>query len=504
MRSMGIDRAEHLMAALRGAAALDPAAEALVGDDRRLTYEALQIELRKVWACLEDHQLGAGDIIALRTKNGLDAALWTFGVMTYGSLILPISPHLSEAEALVLIDHAPARLLISAEPWTGGGPRTLDIDAYRGYPPSSREPRSIRDAHCILIYTSGTSGDPKGILLTQANILDNVHHIVSALGMKPGHRTACILPQYHLFGIISDIATMLLGGGCAVITPEFDYTRLPYLQRVLVDESIQSFSGVPLIYEGMTTLPFDLTGHSLKFCVSGAAPLRPKVAKAFEAKHRVPLIPGYGLSETTCYAALNPSDRVKFGSIGKPMPFNEIIVVDEQDRLVSTGEQGEILIRGANVMNQTYHRRNDDIFSSHQKGFLRTGDIGYMDEDGYFFICGRRSSMVIRGGDKIYLEDVDRFMTHLPEVAEVASGRLHREHQEKIVTFVVPATDIRTDGNALRAAARQLLGVRRCPDRVFVVEALPRTPTHKVRIGELEKMASEWMEERRVAGGALP
>ncbi len=499
MKSLAIDQADNVLAAIRRAAALDHNAEALVGSGRRLTYDHLLIELSRVWTCLRQSGVSDGDIVALRTPNGLDAALWTFGTMTYGALILPISPHLADAEAQTLMEHAPAKLLVSAEPWAGDHPRRLCIGRYATCPPTEFEPETHAEDDCILVYTSGTSGAPKGIRLTQANILDNVHAIVSALGMRPGHRTACVLPQFHLFGIVSDIATMLLGGGCAVITPEFELARVPKLAHTLVRERVRSFSGVPLLYEALATLPCDLTGHHLEFCVSGAAPLRPEVAQAFESRHGVSLVPGYGLSETTCYAALNPPECVKFGSIGKPLPFNEMIVVDEQDRPVGPGIHGEILIRGANVMNQTYHRRDDEVFSPRNPEFLRTGDIGYQDDEGYFFVCGRRRSMVIRGGDKVYLEDVDKFISRLPEVAEVTSVRADRGHQEMIVSFVVPASDTNVDATALRAAARKLLGVRRCPDRVVLIDALPRTSTHKPRIGVLTERASRLFADEAIA-----
>jgi acyl-CoA synthetase (AMP-forming)/AMP-acid ligase II len=246
-----------------------------------------------------------------------------------------------------------------------------------------------------------------------------------------------------------------------------------------------------LILDVLTRLGCRLGGGAMRFCVSGAAPLSEPVRERFAEAYGFPIIPAYGLTETTCFCTISPHDAVVPGSAGVPAGI-EVRVVSETGAELPPGEIGEIAVRGPSVMAGGYYKGPRDCYldagPQAEGTWFRTGDLGRLDEAGYIFLTGRKKNMVIRGGEKIYLEDIDRCLADCPGVSDSATIRLGGD-VERIVCFVVPAAEAPASPHQVLDFIAGRLGRSRQPDRVELRDSIARTATNKVRLGELQRLA---------------
>lgn len=332
-----------------------------------------------------------------------------------------------------------------------------------------------------IIYTSGTTGKPKGVVLTQGNYYVNSWQGAMVSGMNADERAMCILPLFHVNGQVVTILMPMQGGGSMILTEGFSpKTFFENLARYRAT----TFSGVPTVYSILLNLPdadqYDLS--SLRMCICGAAPMPVEVFTKFEEKFRAKIVEGYGLSEGTCASTLNPVEgKRKIGSIGLPFPGQEVTIVDDTGRPLSAGQVGEIIIRGRNVM-KGYYKNPEATAQTIRDGWLYTGDLGYYDEEGYFYIVGRKKEMIIRGGVNIYPQEIEEVLYQHPKVKEAAVIGL----PDPIWGEEVGACLILKEGEAWDAAdviayCQSRLADFKCPRRVFFVNSFPRTATGKIQ-----------------------
>jgi long-chain acyl-CoA synthetase len=469
-----------------------------------LTYRQLWSCLGSVATMLARRGIRPGDVVSLCSGNSIDYAVNLYGVICYGAIANPIDPASPPARISGILEHSQSRLALSD--------RTLELDGYAGeVVPTYRYRREVSapalleragdpaTRPALLIYTSGTTGQPKGVLLTQANVLNNVATAQQHLPLGgPDHRALCLLPLFHVHGLISDLSTMLLRGACAVIMPSFDVSHAERIERAIAVHEIASFSCVPLVLDFLTGVGLELRSERLRFAVSGAAPLDPELPARVAAEYGFEVIPAYGMTECTNYCTITPSGRRVAGSVGLAAGC-EIRVAGDDGRDVARGEIGELLIRGPSVMSGNYFKRQDDSpFVG--DAWLRSGDLGYQSGDGFVFIKGRKKNMAIRGGHKIYLDDVDHCLRSHPWVRDVASVRLDRETHDEVVTFAVAREADRAEESLITELARHVereLGSDMRPDRVLACASIPRTASNKVRIAELQARAAEAAELER-------
>jgi long-chain acyl-CoA synthetase len=332
-----------------------------------------------------------------------------------------------------------------------------------------------------IIYTSGTTGYPKGVLLTHKNYVVNADQVSTACQMTEDDRFLCILPLFHVNGQIVTTVSPLFAGGSMVLLRGFSPKEfLPKLSHYRAT----AFSGVPTVYAILNNLPdaeeYDLS--ALRFCICGAAPMPVEVFETFERKYKAFILEGYGLSEGTCASSINPLDGTrKIGSIGIPFKDQEMKIFDENDKELAPEQIGEIVVRGPNVM-KGYYKNEEATRETLRNDWLHTGDLGYIDEDGYFFIKGRKKEMVIRGGENIYPKEIEEVLYKHPAVAEAAVvGVPDKIWGEEVAAFVVLKEGAELKPQEVIDYCKEHLANYKCPRIVEVADSLPKTATGKIQ-----------------------
>ncbi len=458
-----------------------------------LSYAELGSWMDQVAALLRSHEVAPGEVVALSSENSLELVALLYGCMAYGAVAMPLNPKLAAPEMRTLLAHSGARLLLSDRSLdlSGAGTPLLPIAAFKAFPALSRaswtETQVLPESGALLIYTSGTTGAPKGVMLSHANLAFNARYAAQALGMDEEHDTLCLLPLFHTFGFISDLSTSFLSGSRTVILEAFDLSRLAQVEAALATYGARSFSAVPLIFELLLRFNCRLLGSGLRFCVSGAAPLRPDTAAAFQQRYCLPILPAYGLTETTCFCTLSRPGEVEEGTVGLPAGL-ELRVVGEDGQDLEPGATGEILVKGPSVIQGGYYKDSRQAYAA--PGWFRTGDLGRLNPSGRLSVTGRRKNMIIRGGEKVFLEDIDRCLKEMPGVQDCASVRLDGRDVEKFACFI-QAQGAPLDEPAVFAWLRARVGAAKCPDFVYLIDNIPRSSTHKVNLAALQGRALE-------------
>lgn len=341
------------------------------------------------------------------------------------------------------------------------------------------------DDPAVIIYTSGTTGNPKGVVLTHRNLIANaLAGRGEAYTTRDEETQLAVLPLAHAYGIlVSNV--FFLRGMTVIAHPRFDTSAvLSAIER----HRIVAFAGVPAMFVALLYSPdadkYDTS--SLRSCVSGSAPLPLAILEGFEKKFNCTILEGYGLSEAS--AALTGhslSIPRKPGSVGVPLPGVELLIVDANDQPLPVGEIGEVIARGPNIM-QSYYNMPEETAAAMRNGWLHTGDMGYLDQDGYLYIVERKKDLIIRGGFNIYPRDVEEVLNRHPAVIESAVvGVPSLRMGEEVKAFVVTREPI--DAESLMAYCREALANYKTPSEIEFVDALPRNAVGKIDKKELRK-----------------
>ena len=345
------------------------------------------------------------------------------------------------------------------------------------------------DDTAVILYTSGTTGSPKGVELTHRNVVSNAVSSRGAdsdgeINQRVGEMQLAILPLAHAYGLVASNVGYL-NGTKAVLHPRFDTTAvLSAIERYHVN----AFAGVPAMFVALLYTPdtekYDTS--SLRYCVSGSAPLPLSILAGFEQKFHCQILEGYGLSEASAVLSGHTLDMPrKPGSVGKPIANVEVQIVDENDRPVPVGEVGEIIARGPNVM-KGYYNMPGATQATLRDGWLYTGDMGRFDEDGYLYIVERKKDLIIRGGFNVYPHDVEEALNSHPAVIESAVIGIPSERMgEEVKAFVVARGEV--DAETLKAYCREKLANYKTPSEIEFVNALPRNAVGKIDKKELRR-----------------
>jgi long-chain acyl-CoA synthetase len=381
--------------------------------------------------------------------------------------------------------------------------------------------RPTLDDEALLVYTSGTTGAPKGVVLTQQHLLVDAQGIAAWHGLSGNQRTMCVLPIHHVNGIVVTLITPLYVGGSTVLNRAFSpaafWARIArekvqivsvvptLLQYLLEFAETNAAAGMSIYGEGVT--PADL--RAFRYPICGAGTLSMALVTAFEARFGIPILHGYGLSETTCYSCFLPIDQPAdehqhwmhaFGypSIGCPIAPNEMAIFDAAGtgRELEAGERGEICVRGHNVM-KYYYRRPDANAEAFKFGWFRTGDEGFyqVGADGrrYFFISGRIKELINRGGVKFSPFDIEEALISYPGVrAALAVGFENDYYGEEVGAYIVPDGDAPLDADAILAHARARLTFEKSPKVVIFGTEIPVTTTGKYQRLKLQPLFAAW------------
>ncbi|WP_369230592.1 class I adenylate-forming enzyme family protein [Streptomyces sp. R21] len=462
---------------------LDPHGFALSDSRQSLTNTQLLNRVRAAARQLQDLGVDPGDVVALKLANRVEFVLLLFAAWRLGATITPVNPSMTDVEVVRQLKDSGARLLVVEDGASvvAGGAAVLAVgELYEEAVGSDQVPHPDSSALALLIYTSGTTGTPKGVMLDHANIDAMAEMGRRSLHVGPADRCLLILPLFHVNGIVVSILMPLLAGASVVITDRFNpQTFFDVVER----ERPTFFSAVPTIYGMLAALPDDVRPDtsSLRYGVCGAAPASAELLTRFEARYGFPLVEGYGLSEGTCGSTINPvAGPRRAGTVGLPFPGQEIRIVGADGTEVAPGMDGEVVLRGPNVM-RGYLGRPDETARVIVDGWLHTGDVGHLDAEGYLTLVGRSKDMIIRGGENIYPKEIEDVLTGDASVLEAAViGVPDEKWGEVVVAYVQPRPGATVDPLALKAlCARNLTGYKR-PTAFFVVEALAKNAVGKI------------------------
>ena len=439
-----------------------------------------------------------GDRVGLWLKNSPDFVPTLFAILHDGAVVVPINNFLKPDEVAFILSDAGIDLLVTDADLSGHfqalkahrpSLKLLNVEAVLSSFPVApgnlrfdteilKDKRRQETDPAVLIYTSGTTGRPKGAVLSHGNLLHNVESCRIVLHTIEQDRFAVLLPMFHSYMLTVGLLLPLFVGGSIVLVKSLHPVRSA-MQEIL-GRGATILPAIPQFYRSMVNA--DLAGPlPLRMCISGSAPLPVQVLKEFEQKFKIPLIEGYGLSEASPVVAKNPLDGTrKPGSIGLPIPNVEMSVQDDSGRLLGAGEVGEICVRGGNVM-MGYWNQPEETAKAIRDGWLLTGDIGYRDEDGYYYITDRKKDMLLVNGNNVYPREIEEIIYQFPNIKEAAViGQNDPRRGEQPVAFVVPNEGAAIDTDALLKFVRGKIADYKVPRRVILSAALPRNAGGKI------------------------
>ena len=484
---------------LLGSADRRPEHTALRLDERALSFAELDRAARGVATSLRARGLEPGDRVALLVPNVPEFTIAYFGSLYAGCTVVPLNVLLSAPEVTYHLEDSGAKLLF-AHPFfekparEGAAAARVPVlvaspdgvaELASAEPLAALHPTLATDT-AVLLYTSGTTGKPKGAELPHANLLLHCAVVVPKL-IPTGDDDVALasLPLFHSFGQTCIQNAFIAAGATFTLLPRFGPQEAA---DVMARDGVTLFAGVPTMYfallhhEGL-----DPARLGLRFCMSGGAPLPVEVMKAFETRFGVEILEGYGLSETSPVASFNVPDKPrKPGSIGYPVWGVEMCILDADDRPVADGERGEICIRGHNVM-KGYLERPEATAEALRGGWFHSGDIGIRDADGSYRIVDRKKDMILRGGFNVYPREVEEVLYEHPDIVEAAViGVEHESHGEEVKAVVVTRPESSLTPGELVAWTKQRLAAYKYPRIVEFSESLPKGPTGKILKRELK------------------
>jgi long-chain acyl-CoA synthetase len=474
---------------------------ALKLDDQVVTYDSLDDGASRVAGLLKARGLEAGDRVGIMLPNVPYFGIVYYGILRAGGVIVPMNILLKPREVHFYLSDPGAKHVFAWYEVAGAaeeGAAAAGAEAIIVKPgefeqllaESSPAPEDAeRDEHdtAVILYTSGTTGTPKGAELTHSNMLENCRHGGTEL-VRVSEQDVILgaLPLFHSFGQTCCMNNAVRAGACLTMIPRFDPAKaLEIIQR----DRVTLFEGVPTMYHAMLHHPerekYDVS--SLRTCVSGGSAMPVEVMRGFERAFGAVVLEGYGLSETSPVASFNHLDREhKPGSIGTPIHGVEMKVVDEHGNDLPPGEVGEIAIRGHNVM-KGYWNRPDATAEVMRNGWLHTGDMARVDEDGYFFIVDRKKDMIIRGGYNVYPREIEEVLYEHQAVLEAAVLAVPDPKMgEEVGAAIVLRPGAEATADDLRAFVKERVAAYKYPRHIWFADELPKGPTGKILKREIK------------------
>lgn len=485
---------------------------AFVFEEREYTNTWVHEMGRRLAAGLKSLGIGRGDHVVVSMPNSPEVFVAFHAIWRIGAVIVPIMFLLGEEETRYILEHSDAKLVITGRELLEkidkaraglnhvrkvvvlGGRDEGDHVDYQGLisrsPEEEHTEEMEKDDVALMIYTSGTTGRPKGVMLTHNNLHTNAVAAWEANEWDKAPVSILCLPLAHSFGVVAMNAGNLspFKGSFAVLMTWFDPGEV---FRLIEKYRANNFIGVPTMYQILLSHPaadkYDTS--SLERCTISAAPVTEELYRAFTSKFHCRMYEGYGLTEASPAVALcRPSMPVRKGSCGVPLTGVEVKIVGADGRGAAPGVQGEILVRGENVM-KGYYKRPEETREALRGGWLHTGDVGYVDEENYLYITDRLKDMIIKGGYNIYPSEIEGYLEGHPAIREVAViGVPDDKYGEEVMAFVVVRPGMELTEEDVLEYSRNRITKFKAPSRVKFVASLPRTLIGKVQKKELRKM----------------
>lgn len=480
----------------------------------QLSYGELAQQTERFGRWAADHGLQAGDRIAMLLPNGLQAGLIFLAAMASGHVIVPLNLLATPAQLLHCLRHSRARMVVTCAdlvasvhkvlPDLAGGdgmPEVIEVDpdgdhfARDGSSAAKLTTPAAGDM-ALLMYTSGTTGVPKGVPLSHANLLHGARSVAGWHGLGPDDRVLSALPLYHINGQVIATLTPFVSGGSIVAPRRFSASRW----WDMVDRyQCTWLNMVPTIIAYLLNAEpqgGDASHSSVRFGRSASAPLPVEHHQAFERRFGIPIIEAMGMTETASVIFCNPQDPAgrRYGSPGLPCGV-EARIAGKEGGQVADGEVGEVILRGPNVMQGYFDNPTETAKAFDAEGWLRTGDLGYRDAQGYFVITGRIKELIIKGGENIAPREIDEALLAHDAILEAAAvGLPDADYGQEIYAAVTLKPGVSTDTEALLHHCRETLGRYKAPREIRIVDELPKGPSGKVqrlKLVDLWKVSEE-------------
>ncbi len=476
----------------------NPNRVALRCDDLQISYREFDAAAARVATLLELAGIEPGDRVGIMLPNTPAFAIAFYGIMYRGAVAVPMNPLLKSREVAFYLSNSGAKALFAApvfadEATAGAGEAGAHCwvvddaglaELIADLPAQESPVERGHDDVAVILHTSGTTGKPKGAMLTHGNLGRNCEVSMRTLvETGPDDVVMGCLPLFHVFGLTCGLNGSVLAGAMLTLIPRFDPSKA---LEVIERDQVTVFEGVPTMYSALLSVADSNSANatrSLRTCVSGGAALPVQVLSDFEKAFGCSVLEGYGLSESSPAAAFNhPNRERKAGSIGTPIEGVEMRVVDLDGVEVPQGQAGEIQIRGHNVMKGYWNLPDATKATITDDGWLNTGDVGRVDEDGYFYIVDRTKDMIIRGGYNVYPREIEEVLYEHPAVAEAAViGIPHDSLGEEVGAAVALKKDTTATTEELREYVKARVAAYKYPRQVWLVDALPKGPTGKVQ-----------------------
>jgi long-chain acyl-CoA synthetase len=467
-----------------------------------ISYKELNARSNRVATYLLNTGIEPGDYVALCAPNSSEWLVFYFGVLKAGAVAVAVSPLLKRDEMNLLIGHSRPRILFAAEEKlaesqelknTGlvekvvcrGGDLTLEKILAKGSPSFKAVDRERTDT-AVVLYTGGTTGVPKGVMLSHENINAAIHTVVYNERSVETDRALCFLPFNHVFGQMHIMNATILSAGCLEMMPAFDMDKVLEAMR---KGRVTKFFAVPTIYVRLLALDrLKQRLGAVRYCLSAAASMAAEIVKQWKERTGLSIYEAYGMTEAAPTVTYNHYHKHVIGSVGTEVPGVEIQLRDETGNQVGEGERGEICVRGPNIMEGYLNDPEGTRAAFWNMGWFRSGDVGQFDEDGYLYIVDRIKDMIITGGENVYPKEVEDVLYRHPAVSEAAVlGMPDPEWGERVTAFIVPKRGEEVDPKSMKSFLREYLSPFKIPKEYFVVDELPKNAAGKILKRELRK-----------------
>jgi fatty-acyl-CoA synthase len=488
---------------------LSPDKDAVWFEGTTRSHRSFAERVRRTATALADLGIRPGDRVGWISANHPSALETLYACGQLGAIWVPVNARLTAAEAQYVLDHSgtsvvvhgrdhgeladelrhrmpTVRAWIAAETPTAGGVESLPYEQLLAKAsPEVRDERVGLDDPCLIMYTSGTTGHPKGAVLTHGNMTWNATNQLLGLDLAADERTLALGPMFHIGGLNGTVNPTLLRGGCVVIVRRFDPAET---LAVLEEQRVNSFFAVPTMLDAMAREPDFATRDlsCLRSVNAAGAPVPLPTLRTWQARG-VTMQQAYGMTEAApgCTVLDSIDAERKIGSAGKPLFFTDIRVIRRDGTDADIGEVGEVIVQGPNVMAGYWNdpERTADVLKD---GWYHTGDAGSLDDEGFLTIHDRYKDMIISGGENVYPAEVESALLTLPQVLEAAVIGVPDEKWGEVgLAFVVPQPRSPTDPDTIRAALRERLAGFKVPHHIQFIDALPKTATGKIRKPDL-------------------
>ncbi|MCA0969646.1 fatty acid--CoA ligase family protein [Halobacillus litoralis] len=487
----------------------NPTKHAYIFQEKGVSYQEFNGSVTKFAQSLSELGYGKGDHIALVSGNSPLFMIGLYGALRAGVTVIPINPTYTVDELSYILQNGDVKAVITLDLLmekfekmdqdlqvehyfvgdTGSGIDTSHSSLsakMKSFTKTVAEgsldfdkPALNHDDVAVILYTSGTTGKPKGAMLTHQNIYSNATDVADYLDISSSDRVIATLPMFHVFCLTVALNAPIMNGGTVLIVPKFSPQDV---FTVAAQQEATVFAGVPTMYNYLLQTGKDHvdTFRHIRLCVSGGSSMPVALLTAFEEQFNVRVSEGYGLSEASPVTAFNPLDRPrKAGSIGQNISNVENKIVDELGEEVPAGEVGELIVQGPNVM-KGYYKMPEETAVTIKDGWLYTGDMARADDEGYFYIVDRKKDMILVGGYNVYPREVEEVLYEHPDISEVAVvGAPHPELGESVISFVVSSNPSLSE-EAVIEYCRAHLAKYKTPARVEFMEELPKNTTGKI------------------------